>query len=220
MHFLPLGEKPPYFFPAPSQRIIIISNRIHSQCRNTQYDLSEGITWDSKKSICSAKKIILKSFCKLSWQRKLFSSGRKGEILQGSASPLLTEQTNTPIPPPLSLFPIASSFRAESFSEVLIWKWMKTTLKCTKHTLSSCSINKLLGTGRIKSLWGQQRDPFIVASVLLAIFDCPRRHTWWENDIKCIQMWLERPTLDQLRTCSYWVNYWLSFNQLVVGLLI
>lgn len=120
MHFLPLGEKP-HFSPAPSQRIVIISNRIHIKCRNTQqYDLSEGITWDSKKNIFKPPQKILKSFCKLSWQSKLFRNGREGNILQGSASPLPTEQTNTPVSPPLSLFPIVSSFRAESFSEVLI----------------------------------------------------------------------------------------------------
>lgn len=115
-----------FFFPAPSQRIIIISNRIHSKCRNTQqYGLSEGITWDSKKSIFKPKKKkkerkTLKSFCQLSWQSKLLRNGREGKILQGSASPLPTEQIHTPVSPPLSLFPIVSSFRAESFSEGLI----------------------------------------------------------------------------------------------------
>lgn len=58
---------------------------------------------------------------------------------------------------------------------------MKTTFKCTKHTLSSYSINKSLRTGRSKSQWGQQRDPFIAATVLLAIFDFPRSHAWWKE---------------------------------------
>lgn len=104
------------FFPAPSQRVIIISNRIHSKCRNTrQYDLSKGITWDSKKNIFKLKEP--KKFLNCHGLANFLELKPENKILHGSTSQIPTEQSTTLAPPPPSLFLNSVSLALSLFPE-------------------------------------------------------------------------------------------------------